>query len=82
MRKRHWIESEKSEEKVKIGWNNYPHVGIWNPNNGAPFICIEPWNGMADEADLDIEFNQKYGILCLDSAQTFECFYTVENLLK
>ncbi len=76
------IESKKEAEKVKISWNNYPHIGIWNPNKSTPFVCIEPWNGMADEAGKNIDFSQKYGVISLDSGHNFECFYTVENILK
>ena len=76
------IESEKEVEKVKISWNNYPHIGIWNPNKSAPFVCIEPWNGMADETGLNIDFSEKHGVISLDSGNKFECFYTVENILK
>ncbi len=76
------IKAEKEIEKVKISWNNYPHLGIWNPNKRSPFVCIEPWNGMADEVDSNIDFTQKYGVICLDSGNNFECFYTIENILK
>ena len=77
-----FIESEKAAEKVKIGWNNYPHMGIWNPNKNSPLVCIEPWNGMADEVDSNIDFSQKYGVISLNKGHNFECFYTVENIIK
>jgi len=67
-------------EKIKIGWFNYPHMGIWKPLNNAPFICIEPWNGMADEANLNQDFKNKYGVIHLESRNYFECFYTIENI--
>ena len=69
-------------ERVKIGWFNYPHMGIWKPLNNAPFICIEPWNGMADEANLNQDFKNKYGVIHLESGNYFECFYTIENISK
>lgn len=31
-----------------MSWNNFPHLGIWKQPD-APFICIEPWDGFADE---------------------------------
>jgi len=76
------IESGKTNEKIKIGWNNYPHIGIWKPLNNAPFLCIEPWNGMADQANLGNDFKDKFGVVKLDSNQSFECFYSVENIIK
>ena len=73
---------ENIKEKIKIGWYNYPHMGIWKPLNNAPFICIEPWNGMADEANLNNDFKNKYGVVNLSQGNSFECFYTVENIIK
>ncbi|MBI35678.1 MAG: hypothetical protein CMP67_10000 [Flavobacteriales bacterium] len=76
------IESPKINEKVKVGWHNYPHMGIWKPLNNAPFICIEPWNGMADEDNLNNDFKDKYGVLNLNPDKNFECFYTIENIIE
>lgn len=73
------IKSTKSNNKLKVGWINYPHIGIWKPLNNAPFICIEPWNGMADEAGLNNDFKEKFGVVKLNSNNSFECAYTVEN---
>lgn len=76
------IDSDKTNEKVQVGWNKYPHMGIWKPLNNAPFLCIEPWNGMADQEKTDNDFKDKYGIVNLESNNSFECFYTVENIVK
>ncbi len=76
------IETEKSLESVKVGWHNYPHMGIWKPLNNAPFICIEPWNGMADQAGLHNDFRDKYGVINLSGNKSFECYYTIENIVK
>ena len=70
------------KERVKIGWFNYPHMGIWKPLKKAPFLCIEPWNGMADEANSEDDFKNKYGVIHLESGNYFECFYTIENISK
>ena len=76
------IESPKSNERIIVTWNNFPHMGIWKPLNNAPFICIEPWNGMADQAELDNDFKEKYGVISLAPQKSFECAYTIENVQK
>lgn len=38
-----------------------PAVGIWSPyGKNAPFVCIEPWFGLADWAGYEGEFKDKY----------------------
>ena len=76
------IESESVKESIKIVWNNYPHIGIWKPLNNAPFVCIEPWNGMADQASLDTDFKDKFGVVTLHPNESFECYYSIENRIK
>ena len=76
------IESPKTNESLKVGWMNYPHMGIWKPLNNAPFICIEPWNGMAVQANLGNDFKEKFGIVKLEEQKYFECAYTIENQVK
>lgn len=76
------IESNKGGDKVKVGWNNYPDMGIWKSYNHSPFVCIEPWNGMADEKDLDNDFKNKKGIVKLAAHSTFECDFTIENIIN
>jgi galactose mutarotase-like enzyme len=38
-----------------------PAVGIWSPcGKHAPFVCIEPWYGLADFANYEGEFSDRY----------------------
>lgn len=40
---------------------NAPAVGLWSPyGKNAPFVCLEPWYGMSDEAGFTGEFKDKY----------------------
>jgi galactose mutarotase-like enzyme len=48
----HWIE---------LG--TLPHLGIWS-DPGAPFICLEPWNGCDDWAQKS-HFEDRFGTLQL-----------------
>ncbi|MFW6251923.1 MAG: aldose 1-epimerase family protein, partial [Halanaerobium sp.] len=42
------LKSRKSEREVELEFNNFPYFGIWSQSAAAPFICLEPWQGIAD----------------------------------
>ena len=70
------IQSNKSNLKIKVGWTNFPHLGIWKPI-GAPFLCIEPWQGMADHENHDGNLNKKSGLISLGSKKTHQAGYSI-----
>lgn len=49
---------------IKISFDNFPHLGIWTKTN-APFICIEPWYGYADNQNSTGELTTKEGMIHL-----------------
>lgn len=60
------IQSEKSSHKVTVSYDNMPFVGIWSPYpKEAPFVCIEPWQGIADTLDATGNLHEKTGVLSL-----------------
>lgn len=72
------ILSEKTPHAVSLTFEDFPFVGIWSPpKKEAPFVCIEPWFGVADTTDFTGELNEKIGIQCLKGAETFSANYTI-----
>ncbi|MHB9649124.1 aldose 1-epimerase family protein [Weissella paramesenteroides] len=54
------------------------YLGIWTPyGKDAPFVCLEPWWGIADTVDADGLINHKYAINSLAPAQTFTGSYSL-----
>jgi galactose mutarotase-like enzyme len=53
--------------RLRIDYPDSPHLGIWS-KPGAPFVCIEPWQGYADPAGFDGEIWEKPGIVRLDAS--------------
>ncbi|ULQ49507.1 aldose 1-epimerase family protein [Liquorilactobacillus nagelii] len=54
------------------------YVGIWSPYPAeAPFVCIEPWWGLADDLSSTGELQQKRGIHELAQQQLFNASYTI-----
>jgi galactose mutarotase-like enzyme len=41
-----------------------PHLGIWT-KPGAPFLCIEPWQGFASPRNYDGELADRPGVVCI-----------------
>jgi len=76
------IHSESSDMTVGVEFKNFPFVGIWSPyykdaKTIAPFICIEPWYGIADLENSNKVFKDKLGINKLASGQEFEASYKI-----
>lgn len=50
---------------LTVSWEGFWDLGIWSKPTGAPFLCIEPWAGMASPVGWQGEFAEKPGILTL-----------------
>lgn len=50
--------------RLRITYPDTPHLGIWS-KPGAPFVCVEPWQGYADPAGFAGEIWDKPGIVRL-----------------
>lgn len=71
------FKSTKNPMELKVSWKNFPHLGIWKPLN-APFLCIEPWQGMADKENSTGKLEDKFGIITLPVNEEFNASYSVE----
>ena len=50
---------------VELDFLDFPDLGIWAKPGAAPFLCLEPWQGMASPQGFAGEFSQKPGIVSL-----------------
>ena len=50
--------------QIGIAFPDMPMLGLWQ-KPGAPFLCIEPWQGIADPAGYDGDFRDKPGVVSL-----------------
>ena len=71
------LENGKGEKVLTFNFAGFPDLGIWSQNAEAPFVCIEPWFGLADTVDANWDFREKDGVIKLDEGNTFECVHTV-----
>lgn len=72
------LKNSNNENFIKVDFNNFPYLGIWSKPSGAPFICIEPWFGVADDENSNQNFEDKKGIITLQKDEIFSCFYSIE----
>lgn len=51
---------------IEMSWQGAEELGIWSKPGGAPFLCLEPWHGIASPADFDGEFSDKPGVMLIE----------------
>ncbi|MFN1834955.1 aldose 1-epimerase family protein [Balneola sp. MJW-20] len=61
---------------LTMSFKDFPSLGIW-AKPGAPYICLEPWAGIADHQDTDQQLTNKEGILKLDAGSEISHVYRV-----
>lgn len=72
------IETDESAHSISLGYTDMPYVGIWSPYpKEAPFVCIEPWCGIADEVNASGKLVDKKGINKLTASEVFKTGYTL-----
>jgi galactose mutarotase-like enzyme len=69
--------SRRSARAVQTQFDGFPYLGLWTKGPGAPFVCIEPWHGIASSVGGPTELRDKEGILTLAPGATFTAGYTI-----
>lgn len=70
------IHSTVHPHGLSFEFHDFPFFGIWAAPN-APFVCLEPWCGIADNAEHNQQLEQKEGIIRLKKGEIFERTWTV-----
>ena len=73
------LKNRKTGKTVKVTFKGFPYLLIWTVP-GAPFICVEPWCGITDRSDTNMDFKTKEGIECLPPNSVFKRIHTLEIL--
>ena len=71
------LRNNQNNQKVIFTFSNFPYFGIWAAKN-ADFVCLEPWQGIADFEDHNKDFTQKFGILKLERNEDWKADWAVE----
>jgi galactose mutarotase-like enzyme len=63
-------QGEPRGRQIRVDFANMPLLGVWT-KPGAGYICIEPWQGMADPQGFAGDIFAKPGIVALASAASW-----------
>jgi galactose mutarotase-like enzyme len=70
------LKSGRSARAVRVSLEGFPYLGLWT-KPGAPFVCLEPWQGLADYADHNGQLKEKAGIHLLMAGQAHKASYVM-----
>lgn len=71
------LRNNKNNHKVIFTFSSFPYFGIWAAKN-ADFVCLEPWQGIADLENHNQELTEKFGILKLEKNGDWKANWAVE----
>lgn len=69
--------SSKSKHGVSLMSKDWPFYGIWTKKNTDQFVCLEPWQGIADSDTSNGNITQKTGIIKLTPEKNYYCSFDV-----
>lgn len=75
------LSSNKSKHGVEVRFDGFPFVGIWSKYTDgkmAPFVCIEPWYGIADTYNTNGNLKEKFGINKIEPKEAFRAEYIMK----
>lgn len=70
------LKSHQSNQILTVNYKGFPYLGIWAKPN-APFVCIEPWIGIADHEHTDGDFMKKDKLISLQVGKIFSAEYSI-----
>jgi galactose mutarotase-like enzyme len=73
------LKNDVVREILRVDFENFPYLGIWAKPQ-APYVCIEPWIGIADHVDSNREFITKERLIILDAGAEQKFSYSVTIL--
>ncbi|MAB49822.1 MAG: aldose epimerase [Flavobacteriaceae bacterium] len=78
------LKHNQKGEILNVKFEGFPFLGIWAKPN-APYVCIEPWIGIADSESTNQQIKDKEGIVTLEPKKSFKATYSItlnRNLLN
>ncbi len=71
-----WLCRKDKTPYVGMKCKGFPSFGIWSVKD-APFVCLEPWMGRADDIGFDRELSEKPNVNRVDAGGCFEKEYVI-----
>ncbi|HEY9185963.1 MAG TPA: aldose 1-epimerase family protein [Salegentibacter sp.] len=70
------LKSKISGSVLSVEYPDFKNLGIW-AKPGAPYVCIEPWLGIADVEGTDQNLKNKEGIEQLEPGKIYQADYVI-----
>ncbi|MBZ9730031.1 aldose 1-epimerase family protein [Salegentibacter sp. JZCK2] len=70
------LKSKNTGTVLSVEYPDFKNLGIW-AKPGAPYVCIEPWLGIADTEGADQNLQNKEGMEMLEAGKDFEASYKI-----
>ena len=70
------FKNSQNTKSVKVSYDGFKYLAFWAPV-GAPFVCIEPWCGIADDIKTNHRLEDKTSIIKLGKNTLFHKSLTI-----
>ncbi|WP_299825539.1 aldose 1-epimerase family protein [uncultured Pontibacter sp.] len=71
------LASKNGARKIEFSFEGFPYLGLWAKPGPSPYLCIEPWCGIASSNHDSGELQDKEGINELRPKHVFERTYSI-----
>ena len=71
------LKSDKDAHGLILNFKGFPYFGIWAAKD-APFLCLEPWCGVADNINHNKTLINKEGINQLHAGEAWQRTWSIE----
>jgi galactose mutarotase-like enzyme len=72
------LKNSKNDKFIQVDFDSSTYLGLWSKPSGSPFICIEPWYGIADFINHNKNIEEKVGINILNKGESFFSSYSIK----
>ena len=67
------VVSNKTGKRISVEYKDMKYIGFWHTNKSeAPFICVEPWNGMPSDYNKIDDFFTKSDMTLLKPGKSYD----------
>ena len=70
------LRNRKTGRTIRVDFPDMDYFLIWH-KHGAPYICLEPWNGLPDIEGSSYNIEEKEGITSLEAGKTYRNVHTI-----
>ena len=70
------LRNRKTGRAIRVDFPDAKYFLLWHKPN-APYMCVEPWNGIQDIVGSSYDITEKEGITALDSGKEFKYTHSI-----